>query len=284
MSNTSENRITAYEPYEMFAMRLGLGILLYLSLPSEINFTTQSIPVGLAHFIDFTFLSNATLWTICKAVTLLLIPVYAANIAFLPTVSWFLFTAVSCGTLQNSQGGISHVNQPLALIFLGQWLYGWYQLRAGVSDQRMQIHISKVILASCYVTAAITKLLVTDGTWMWRAPELAIQIIKATGDSYYSGGVPPSAFPEYVAVSMVEHPWVTRLIVGPALLLELFAFLMLRDRRTAFVYALALIAGHEVIYALMKLAFWQWELLLLILFINPPYWLTKRLSGHKISA
>jgi hypothetical protein len=292
MKRFFDSNVIDHQRYELVFMRLGVAVTIFLSLPTDINFTSQIHPNGLAHFIDLTFLANDQFWFFCRWMTLFFVPFYTAGVAFLPIAAWFFFVTISSGTLNNSQGAITHSLQPIGLLCLGQFLFALFLLMKRTSlrdkflyltlaDQRIHIHIAKVALASCYVTTAITKIIVSNGKWIWLVPNLAVQVVKTNMDWFHNKGIAPTQLITNLPELMVHHPMITRLLIGPVLFLELFAFLLLLGRRTAFFLALLLICMHEGIYLTMKLTFWNWQLLLFILFINLPYCFVRFFNLHR---
>lgn len=281
-----DSYVIPHQSWELFFIKAGFSLALFLSLPGFVSLPEQASPNGIARFVDLTFLSIPGVWGFFQAFTLIALVFYTLGVASIPALAWMSFVTVTCGTLQNSQGAINHLYQPVALMSLAQLFVGLFGLfvRPGgrrrfwfddVEGQRTIVHAAKVIFVACYVTSAITKIDRTDGQWMWKTPNLALQIVKTNSDYYHSTGEQPAEFIAAAPDWMASHPNLTRLLIGPALLLEFFAFLMLIGRWPALLMGTALISMHEGIDGLMRLNFWLWQLLLVVFFLNVPYWLVQ---------
>lgn len=276
-----DSRIIAHSGWEMIFMRLGFAALVYYTIPPWILFDSQPHPNGLAHWIDFTFLSNHSVLGVLRLVLVLSLAGYVLNLASLPCLTFMLFLSVAYGSLINSQGAISHSLQPVSLVILAQWLValwqlgrqGWRACYSGLDlpSNRMLIHAAKVALVSCYVVSAVSKIEKTNGTWAWRVPNLAVQLVKTTEQDYYNELKPRPEWNTQVVDFMQKHPNWTRVIIGPALFLELLAFLALINRAWAFLIGVSLITMHLMISLIMQLHFFEMEMLNLIFLVNLPF-------------
>jgi hypothetical protein len=136
------------------------------------------------------------------------------------------------------------------------------------------------------VTAAVTKIERSDGKWISRTPNLAVQIQKTSDDKYYNFLQPAPQHTKNLIRFVNEHPNWTKFIVGPSLFLEAFAFLALMGRGWSFFIGIGLFIMHWMISVAMQLNFLAMEMMVLIFLINVPfavYFLARKLAGSNVS-
>jgi hypothetical protein len=288
--------VIRHAAWEIALMRLGFAMLIFTNTPVYLGLPSQPHPTGLAHFFDFTFLSSLENLYLLRVVLTLALICYVCNFLMVPALTAMLFSSVSCGTLSNSQGYIGHMAQPVSLAILAQFLVAcYYAFRRGspsalvrmpIRDHRVLVHAAKVALLSCYVTAAITKIERSDGKWISRTPNLAVQIQKTTDDKYYNTLQPAPQHTKDLIRFVNEQPSWTKFIVGPSLFLEAFAFLALMGRGWAFFIGIGLFIMHWMISVAMQLNFLAMEMMVLIFLINVPfavYFVARKLAGSNVS-
>ena len=293
--------VIPFAGWEMTLMRLGIALLVFTSLPETVSYRGLPFPNGVARLFDVSFLSHDGVWPVLRW---LMVPALAAYVWGRGTVIALAFVVAvvsSFGALENSQGAVSHQRQMLAMVLLAQWLMSlwevgrdalrgkWSLWKDDTERQRKLVHAARVLLAAAYLTCAISKLDKSHGEWLMRTPNLALQIVKTHANWYYDTLEPTNEFfAKTVPEWMVGNPNLTRLFFAPGLLLELFLFLGLLGRGWSFLLGVSAIILHWGIGILMMLFFDQHIWLLLILFVNPPYWLAvaaqwvgKRLGSAK---
>ncbi|MGI8605464.1 MAG: hypothetical protein ACR2OZ_21020 [Verrucomicrobiales bacterium] len=128
-------------------------------------------------------------------------------------------------------------------------------------------------IVAAYVVSALSKIWMTKGLWIWKVPRLGVQLRKSADQDYYDTLSHSTTAHEWLPEWCLTHPWAARMVFGPSLLIELFFFLALRNRRIAGVYAAVLIGFHQSVSLLMSLDFRYNVQLLLIYFVNIPFWL-----------
>jgi len=271
-------------------MRLGFALVIYFETfpPLKERFDSQPQPNGLAEWgFDFTFFADPGTHALFCGVGVGALVLYVIGLVpwlALPYLAWF---SIATKTLANSQGGISHSYQMVSLILLAQAVVAiWWVLRGrdsrvgpwrtAIKADRLAVYYSQVVIAACYVTAGITKLLNSGGAWLWNTPFLVKDLVKTQRQNFYSqldverfGGEVP-----YVD-AMLQHPMWTRILFAPGIFLELAACLALLGRKWALGLGLALIALHAGIDEVMQLNFKVFQLSVLIFLVHPPHWLAR---------
>ncbi|MEM0895921.1 MAG: hypothetical protein AAGJ79_03470 [Verrucomicrobiota bacterium] len=279
-------RNPGYARYEAWCMRLGLAILLYFNLPVQAKYSEQPIPNGLALWgMDFTWAGDAE---IMKWMMWILIPVlvcYVFGILRWLALPYMLTLSLAVGTLKNSQGSISHVYQALTMVLLAQAAWHLYhQIRIWIGKphpfaptwnaRAMEIFVTQSAIAAIYLTTAITKLVRSDGAWLWQIRKIGVDLEKTWNQDYYHKLEQDSPNWALGLKNLVtDHPWVAIILFGPGLIAELIAPIALYGRLRAFIIGVLLIILHFGAIHIMKLTFEQNMALLLIYFINVPYWI-----------
>ena len=273
---------------ELLLLRLGFALLLYFEFKFATRFTDQPVPHGLAQWFDLTFFSDPVIAPFIHGGLVIALCLYVLGTAMIPAVSTMLFVVVGAGTLDNSQGSIHHSQQIYGLVIIGQWLayvLPWahraagrrFQLEPGFTLHDLAIHFTLEMIAAGYVVSACMKIVLSKGQWIWRLPNMAIQVLKTNQQQYYNNLEPEHLeWATQISALIISYPNVTRIVVGSALFVELFAFLALINRRWAFFMGVALFCMHESIRTIMNLAFASNLMILMIFFINVPFLL---LSG-----
>ncbi len=270
--------------WETFLFRLGIAWVAWQTIGGPSHWNTQTDPHGLAAWgVDFTWLGDAELakwlvplWGVCLLLYLFgVVPV----LTLLPPLS----ASWGHGTLGNSHRAIGHTTQLVTLVLLASWLAALWATICKVRRKPLPFDFTPPQLAadwtrqvfiSTYVVSAITKLIQSHGLWFKDAPYFSLQIVKAMGMAKY-GDYGEGRDVEWFAQLMVDHPWLAKLFIGGALPLELFAFLALLNRRLALAFGIAMYLFHSTVTELMHLGFVYHKMLLLVLMVNPVWWLVQ---------
>jgi hypothetical protein len=202
-------------------------------------------------------------------------------------------------TLYNSQGVAYHSHNIVSLTLLAQWLvYLWpwiyrlfrkrrFQLPEGRTLADLSIHFSLHIIAGIYVIAGVIKLLRSKGLWAFQSPDIAVELLKTNAQNYYNWLEIDGAYEhrQQVAQSMIENPNLTRLLLGSGLLIEVFAFLALYNRVAALIGGLLFLALHWGIGLTMGLNFQYNIAVIVVFFINLPFWawwISRKAAGKEL--
>lgn len=276
-----DSKVIAYAGWEMFFMRALFAWEVWKSIPVFLPYTSQPHPNGLGVLLDLTFLSSPEAMGPLRGLLAVALVFYAIRIFSVPALAVAFTLQVACGSLENSQGAINHSLQPLSLVTLGQLIVAAYGLVRNfrgsgaffdsLETQRLGVHAAKVALVSCYVASAITKLIESEGGWVFRATNLASQIIKSNANYYLNAlenpGPMAAAAPEFI----VQHPVISTIFISGGLFLELSAFLALLGRWQGAVFGMCMIFMHAMIQQVMRLEFPTFQHLCLIFLINVPF-------------
>jgi hypothetical protein len=275
-----------YEPirhakWEVLLLRLGLVWVVWITLQGNSNFNTQPHPNGIARWMDLTFLSDDTLESWLRPAAWASLAIYVVGVPAALSLLLPLLLSIGMFTLKNSQGAIGHGFQVAHLGLLAAWLAGVWHWMALWRKQalpndftagQLELDWARQALAAGYVVSAITKLIQSGGLWFRDAHYFALHIIKSRDMKYY-GTLDESLLKmEWLPDFMMQHPLQSQLFFGLALPLELLAFAGCRNRRLGLLFGLGLIAFHLTVKQLTELNFIHNMQLLMILMVNPLWW------------
>lgn len=299
---------------EWLLMRVFLAALVIYSLQSTrpYELEDQIAPVGLARFIDLSFLSKP------GPITLEGFPVLNMPLGFrlkLHGPGWFdtitvlalvlgvlytigrglwlilpMFTLLYTlpWTLSNSQGFDHHGYQLTGMVLVFQSAVAcWWQWKKWRNKPLPYLplaswlaYYSAGMIAFSYTVSAVTKIVNSKGLWLFKSHYLCSGIIKGHRNVQYENPANgPITDPEIV-IWLLQHPWLTRGLFGAGFFLELFAFLALRNRTWSLLVGLSIISFHRCIWWLMRLEFGMHEWLVWIFLVNVPFWFWWACSGQ----
>ncbi len=278
-----------YEPmnlarWEVLLVRAGLAWLVWRVMLGDSQYLSQDHPNGVAMFADLTWLSDNRWENILRPVSGACLAAWVIGAPGALALLVPLLFGIGLMTLKNSQGAIGHSYQAVHLCLLGAWaasvaywIMRWRgrKHRAGLTAGQWEVDWAMQALGAGYVSSAISKLVESHGMWFADSQYFALHLIKNNQMKYleYLEGAPPTmgALPQW----LMDHPFWAQFLFGIALPLELFAFLAPRNRVMALAFGGGLLLFHEMVKALTQLDFVFNESLLVILWINPLFWMTK---------
>ena len=299
---TQGYQIESRGPVEMIVMRILFAAIVIWSMPAVsamAELTQQPRPAGLAKLFPLTFLSNPEIFGVLRWSAIAALAFYAAGIALPAALTIVTAVHILSLTLYNSQGVPYHSHNIVSLTLLAQWLvylFPWVyrlfrrkklRLPEGKSLADLSFHYSLHIIAGVYVIAGVIKLLRTKGLWIWQSPDIAVELMKSNAQTYYNWLEIDGAYEhrQQIAQWMIENPNITRLFLGSGLLIEFFAFLALYNRLAALIGGLAFLGLHWGIGKTMGLHFHYNMAMILVFFINVPFWmgwLRQKASGNAL--
>lgn len=279
-----------YGNVEWLLMRIAFAAVVGWRFLGQEFFADQPFPNGLAHLFDLSAIAASPFEALARGALALALVSYALGVA-LPWATAVIFVLILwIGTLANSQGAISHSNQILSLVLLGQLAahlrfalprLSWSGLQApvGIRVQDLAVHYSQQMVVGVYVTAGITKILRSRGRWILDLPDISVEIVKTHAQAFHDH-LQPGLIErgEQIANLVLAHPQLARFVLSGGLFLELGAFVALRGRREAFIVGALLIAMHRSIEFTMLLRFTANQLVVLIFLVNLPFLIVRALQ------
>lgn len=266
---------TRRDAWELRLQRIALAALVLASFHAEPRFSAQPFPVGIAGWVDFSFLGAAGAWPWVEVALLAALACYIAGRAMPLATAVMAVLYIGAGALAYSQGSLQHRTQLLALVLLAQvgaYAQAALRRRPGASGDALAAHYSLQVIAAAYVLAGAMKIVLSRGQWLAQVPMVVIDIAKAHGQAYCTtGDASLVARADGIAGAILAHPTLTRVLFAPAVIVELAAAGAPSGRVVAAVIGICLIGMHRGIDAIMALRFWENEALLLIYLVNLPY-------------
>jgi len=272
--------------WEWFLMRAGFAVVNFLDFQSRqpFNYPGQPAPVGLARLFDLTWLSQPWAYPAFVALAAIGLVSYVTGYGLVVSLPALTLLHTLMRTYENSQGSIHHSHQMVTLVLLAQSIVvvtirvkewrkgGKMEWGDGLTERSWLLYYTQGAVAATYVVAALSKAINSKLMWVWNSPYVAFDFVKAQRQQYYKLLEPQYAGDMAAAEWVLAHPMLARIGFGGAFFLELFALIALKNRPWAFWTGLALIGLHRGIFWIMHLRFHNSELVLLIFFLNLPYW------------
>lgn len=270
--------------WEWMLMRLGFAALVLWTFWDwhPYRLSSQTYPVGLAHFVDLTWLHEVNgpltwvprvgLYEEFFVAACVLMVLYVAGIGLRLVLPLLAVMHVLVWTFHNSQGYTYHGMQMISIILIGQALVVWWKRNVSAAEMRAQLwYYSRGIILAGYVSSVITKIVNSKGLWMWNSQYLSVEIIKTHRLSFYKDLEPEFAGDPQSAVFLLHHPYVAQVLFSIGFILELLAWLGLRDRKWSCIMGASIIAMHLSITWLMRLSFTNHQILCFIFLVNLPW-------------
>ncbi len=283
-------------------MRAFFALVVWDIFPYGLDLTGQPKPVGLARWgVDFTFFSNPAFFSAARTVLAVSLVLYVIGRYLWLVLPFTLFIIVGAGTLEASQGKTAHSTVLVALLVVTQTVYYiWARVARGsagrfFSSERRRLHATGAFsamqtIAAAYVVSAISKI-AGEGNWLVGAMKnYPLQMVKTERQNFYNTLEPESVTATRHGIIGKLAEWTQPLgswleqmlmnsaawrgvLLGSGFLLELVAFVALIGRRCSALVGISLILFHFAIYLVMGLKFQYHMALVLIFFVNLPYWI-----------
>ena len=215
---------------------------------------------------------------------------YAAALLYVcgvlaPVALIYMFLVDACmGSLLASQGAHGHSRQAIALGLLGMTMAsyaclfikkrgGWKNLLIWSKfSQDLAMNWGRQMIVAAYAVSAVTKEIKSDGFWFTKSEGFTLAVAKAQEEAAIKGVVEITEGARDFLGWMAHHPQVSVAMLLGAWLLEISAPLMLLNRRMALLLGILLWIFHGINGWFMGLAFPLNRALILVFFINVPWW------------
>lgn len=286
---TLPRSIPRFSLYERIVMRALFAWLVWRTTPGALLVNGIPAPNGMTRLFDLHFLLDPEVFAWARLALAVALILYIVRLVVWLALPVALFVHCAANAITNSQGAIQHAVQIVSLVLFAQTaahFFGLWRRRKGDGRHLLEdrtIWWSQQTIVAVYLVAGITKLIVTQGLWIYQARWIGVGIAKAAYQSFYN-----TFNQEYleqqlaIAHFAASHGWIVALIAATGLFLELGSPLMLINRATAALFACALLGFHISLDYTMRLTFIYNQWLLIIFMINAPYWIvtgTQKLFG-----
>ena len=295
-----------YAGWEWLVMRIAFCILLWPAtfhnwslMPQNIRDSVdQEQGNGLAGLFNLEWIGASPMEWIAQYLFLGFLIVYA-------TGKWQLFASAGLLVLHSLIGGIfaspakdHHATQVVGIALLGQFLwFSWEFLRTKKAfanccgnggEQALDrstgaIFFSQQGIAAAYVVSAISKWVNSGGgiipgaKWIAQTQNIPVQMEKNNLQAFYDHlQMPENAELNQRSIDFViNSPNIAMIFFATAFYLEFLAIFAIWNRKISALFGIGLICMHLGIAAVMHLQFWYFEAIVLVFFVNIPFWAKK---------
>jgi hypothetical protein len=273
--------IPSFARYERLVMRALFAWLVWRSTPSALFVNGIPSPNGITRAFDLHFLLDPQVFAWTRMVLAAALILYLVRLVLWFALPIALFVNLAANAITNSQGAVQHTTQIVSLVLLAQTaahFFGLWQRRWRGEEGRLledrAIWWSQQTIVAVYLVAGITKLIVSQGLWIFQARWIGVSVAKSAYQSFYDT-LNPADLQQRLAVAhfAAAHGWIVALIAATGLFLELGSPLMLINRAAAAILGCALLCFHLSLAYTMRLTFVYNQWLLIIFMINPAYWI-----------
>lgn len=287
------NHYIRYAWYEVFFARILISVYVAQHLVYCTPEMPQNFPNGLTRFlgIDFRPVCSLSTWFF-PWLSFLVGVVWACQRFETAASGTITFLLIAYGTARNSSGGVHHGTQIVTMTMLTQFLahlvFRWKKrvvhdsksVKSSSNENEDDLdegsycmYIAQQTVAAGYLVCAVMKTVNTHGNWLLETPNLLVSLITLNEREGYSQGRTPSLMTDVITPLMFEHPFTAILFFSPGYIFEMgFPLLLWGNRRAHLLGGIAVYLMHVFIFIVMRLSFGSFQLLLVALFINFPYW------------
>ncbi len=230
----------------------------------------QAYPIGLCKWLDCSFLNNDTIkFGLAGLIAVLLIFYLFEKGMLWVTLLLFLFSLLIF-TIEESNG-VKGRRGLFTLIFLAQFLaYLFHQIKLDLNINKNRVQFCCQLIAAVYTLAALSKLSNSGLQWFVESPRIILQITKSYYFTYINTGTMDGAADGVKMADWIgRHNVLTLLLLGGSLLLEIFSFVLILNKKIAFIYAVLMLGMHIGTLITMDIFFPTVSFPLIIFFINP---------------
>lgn len=282
--------IPRFALYERLVMRALFAWLVWRATPDGLIVNGIPSPNGITRAFDLHFLLDPQVFAWARTALAVALILYVMRLVVWLALPVALFVNLAANAITNSQGAIQHAAQIVSLVlfaqtsahFFGLWRRRQEEERRLLEDRA--IWWSQQTIVAVYLVAGITKLIVTQGLWIFQARWIGVSVAKSAYQSFYDTFNQANLQQQLgVAHFAAAHGWVVALIAAGGLFLELGSPLMLINRLWAAILGCALLLFHLGLAYTMRLTFIYNQWLLIIFMINAPYWIVagaRRIFGR----
>jgi hypothetical protein len=267
---------TSYTSPEWMAIKISTAVFWLMILhSSNINMEAIPYPCGIFSVVNASFLASKYTLPVSSAFALLLAVLYIAEKRMAITTFLMFLLSLVLFTLEESNG-ILNRNSLYTMIFLAQAI-AYYRNGTRLNEERIQFPIQ--FIAGGYILAGLSKLKVSGLGWVSDAPLVSIQILKGYCYNYFTtGDIKQLQRGMMQAGFVLNHKLIIECMCGGSLFLELFAWIAVKNKLTAFVYGVLLTCMHIGINFAMNILIGAVFFPMLFFMINPLYLIYLLLS------
>lgn len=278
MKNTLKKIWTGdYQFNEWVCMKIPFVAVWYF-LVAKVLISTRELanPSGICTVIDCSFLVNPVYKYVILIITLIPAAWYIAERKMLLATSLLMVFSILIFSVEESNGLLSR-SSLFSFIFLAQFFaYLQAKLKNENNAYLLAIPFSIQAVAAAYTLSGISKLLHSGIQWMFSGKYMQLQVLKSYYSKYANDLDPAFLNQANQAVSFVQaYPQILTTLLGVVLLLELFAWIAVINKKTAFLYGLLLLCMHAGMLGLLHIFLFSLAFPMIVFMLNPVFVITN---------
>jgi hypothetical protein len=270
---------------ELDIMRIGLGFAVIKTFSRMQAFRPSGelpYPVGIAHFVNLRWAASQTAVRWIQQGAYVAALCLAAGYVVPIALAYLTLATLVEVTFQSSSGSVNHGQHLLAVVLTAQtaatlvWnaatRWDWDLGVLAQSQQSTAVWWTIQVIAAVYFTSGLSKVINTGGRWIARSPMLLLSAFERGDTDRMMGarGQARAGRAVNFASWLLERPLLTQCIFACGLVVEMAAPIGLLGTLALAVMGLALIALHKANRRLLGLPFPEYQLLVLVYFVNVP--------------
>ena len=274
-----------YSSVEWRCLKIFFGAVFFINVFGALNeFNSIPYPHGIFRLISDIHTVSLPLKISLTLSLVTLLVLYLSEISMAIVTALLFFCSVFIYSIGESNGVMGR-NGLMSLVFFAQsmaYILDHYKNGSRLATNRVQFSLQAV--AAVYTLAAISKINASGIHWLTDAPYLSLQILKSfsfeyvtTGDTtYLNQGIAKASW-------VLQHPFITRFLLGSSLVLESLSLIMITGKKRALIYGILLLSMHLGIKWAMNISFESISLPMVTFCLNPLYLVyltTQKLKTH----
>jgi hypothetical protein len=252
-------------PFVLFFVLMAYDVL---RAYSTVNFPVAFCQLGLCEWISlFSFKLFFIFLLLLFSAAYIFEYKMKVTLAFLSVISVLVFSI-------EESNGIMNRASLMSMVFIAQWIaYLLYDKQTNnLIKFRLQFGIQLVV--ATYMLSAISKLMASGFSWISDSQYAVLQIQKSIYYNFYDSNN-TSFIKEgaHFVQFMNQHSTFFSLLFLSALVIEFTVFIALFNKKTRLLYGLLLLSMHIGIFVVMDIIILHVFIPMLLLFLNPIYYM-----------
>lgn len=211
-------------------------------------------PIGICTYFNCSFLLFNTTKIILLVLSFIFTLMYIFEKNMLISTLVLSVISIISFSLADSQGIFDRMDV-LSGVLIAQFIaYLIFRLNGQFEKlEKNRIFYSQQILVALYFLSGLSKLFVSGLTWFQSTDGFALQIVKA--NMFKEINHPNHDFglkAEVMSSFVIEHPFITTVLLAISLFIELFSFLIFFNKKMPFYYGVLLLFLHLGIWMFLS--------------------------------
>lgn len=234
--------------------------------------TYINLPLGLCNYIPCSFFLQNEVKFILIFLLIVLCLLYVFEVKMLYSLFGLTAITVVIGAISDSTG-VLHRLFGFSLVVVAQLIayiiFSFKKDKNILSKQRHQFSLQ--VIACLYFVSFLSKIIYSGPFWFTQYKGFANHILKSWLYKYVTtGNIAEYNKGLFFYNSIIEHPYISQLLLLLALILEGFAFLSILNKKISLFWGIALSIMHLSILVLMDIKILSIIIPMLLFILNLP--------------